>query len=138
MGDASKIVLDYLDFPPFQSIFRLLYCTEKAEMMRMRNKNKWMIQEHVRLNKDASKGRDEGKIAERDWPDFIADCLLQKVGRNIADFKQVIFRLFAGYFLFGSHGTVSDPYLGFFQPISLDIHVGRTDGPSYIEMRGRI
>ena len=26
-GDATKIVLDFLDFPPFRFTFRLLYCT---------------------------------------------------------------------------------------------------------------
>ena len=27
MGDKTKIVLDFLDFPPFLSTFKLLYCT---------------------------------------------------------------------------------------------------------------
>ena len=30
MGDAPKLVLDFLDFPPFWITFKLLYCTKKA------------------------------------------------------------------------------------------------------------
>ena len=44
----------------------------------------------VRLNKDASGERSEDKIAERDMPDLIADCLMQIVYRYVAGCLQVI------------------------------------------------
>ena len=54
-------------------------------------------------NNDASEGRDKARIAERDKQELIAGSLLQNVCR-----------LFAGYMLFSSHRTVSNPYLGIF------------------------
>ena len=48
----------------------------------------------VRLNKDASKGRDKDRIAGRELPDLIAGCLLIIYFRYIADFQ----------LLFISHG----------------------------------
>ena len=59
--------------------------------------------------------KDEDRLAERDLiADLIADYLLQIVRTYIADFLQVICRLFAGNWLLSGHGTVSNPYLGFF------------------------
>ena len=31
MGDAPKLVLDFLDFPPFRITFKLLYCRSGQE-----------------------------------------------------------------------------------------------------------
>ena len=44
----------------------------------------------VRLNKDASERRDEGRIADRNFPDLIASCLLQIVCSYIAGCLSVI------------------------------------------------
>ena len=59
----------------------------------------------VRSNKDVSKGRGEDRIAERDYPDLFAGCVLQIVCRCIAGFffVRVICRIL----------VVRDPYLDF-------------------------
>ena len=62
----------------------------------------------VRLNNDASEGRDEDSIAERELPDLIAGC------RLFAGILQIYCRLFTGCLLFSSHEKISNPYLGFF------------------------
>ena len=51
------------------------------------------IDEQVCSNKDASKEREEDRIAERYLPNLIAVCLLQIVCRYIAGRFQVIGRL---------------------------------------------
>ena len=70
----------------------------------------------VPSNKDASEGRDEDRMAERDLPDLpdlIAVCLLQIICRHIAGYLQVSCRLFTVFLLFSSDGTVFISYLGF-------------------------
>ena len=64
------------------------------------------------MNKDASEGRDKGKVAERfarlDYRLFVADFF--------AGILQIFYRLSTDYSLYNSHETVetlSNPYRGF-------------------------
>ena len=61
------------------------------------------------MNKDASEGRDKGKVAERfarlDYRLFVADFF--------AGILQIFYRLSTDYSLYNSHETLSNPYRGF-------------------------
>ena len=62
------------------------YCIFYSDFYKLKIRLYFLQQ--VSSNEDASEGRSEDKIAERDLPDSIAECLLQIVCRYVAGYLQ--------------------------------------------------